>query len=103
MMNAAFLKTDIYSRLRDLLLRKTIAAAPKETGFKKGDTISAGDLDAVTKRGLWRQIAITDETVMAEIEMMSKTFDEAVDNLKERFESPKLKNCSVGMNCPQAL
>jgi DNA-directed RNA polymerase subunit beta len=96
------LEDGYYSRLRDLLLRKTIAAAPKETGFKKGDTISAGDLDAVTKRGLWRQIAITDETVMAEIEMMSKTFDEAVDNLKERFES-KVEKLQRGDELPPGV
>ncbi len=39
------------------------------------------------KRGLWRQIAVADETRMEEIEAMSKTFDAAIDDLKHRFEN----------------
>ncbi|HBR69809.1 MAG TPA: DNA-directed RNA polymerase subunit beta, partial [Rhodospirillaceae bacterium] len=81
------LEDGFYGRLRDILIGNTVVTAPKETKFKKGEKILAADIDAIEKRGLWRQIAIENEKRMAEIEAMSKTFDAAVDNIKERFEN----------------
>jgi DNA-directed RNA polymerase subunit beta len=76
-----------YGRLLQLLDGQTVASAPKDAKLKKGDVLTAASLHDIEKRGIWRQIAITDETLMEEIEAMSKTFDEAVDNIKERFEN----------------
>ena len=76
-----------YGRLEQLLTGQTVAKAPKDAKLKKGTKLKKADLEAVEKRGLWRQIAIEDEKVMEEIEAMSKTFDDAVDDLKERFEN----------------
>ena len=76
-----------YGRLEQLLTGQTVAKAPKEAKLKKGTKLKKADLEGVEKRGLWRQIAIENEKVMEEIEAMSKTFDDAVDNLKERFEN----------------
>ncbi len=81
------LEDGFYGRLRDILAGGVVVSAPKDAKLKKGAKIMAADLDGIEKRGLWRQIAIENEKRMAEIEAMSKAFDEAVDNLKERFEN----------------
>ncbi len=80
------LEDGYYSRLEELFIGKEIVSVPKGVKLKKGDKIKAADLEAIEKRGQWRQINITDEKTMAEIEAMGKTFDDAVDNLKKRFE-----------------
>ena len=80
------LEDGFFSRLNDLLKGQTVASAPKDTKLKKGTKLDAKALEDI-KRGLWREIAIENEKVMSEIEAMSKTFDEAIDNLKARFES----------------
>jgi len=74
-----------YGRLEGLLTGQIVATAQKDTGVKKGDTIDKASLEG-TKRGLWRQIAVEDESVMEKIEDMSKTFDDAIDEIKARFE-----------------
>jgi DNA-directed RNA polymerase subunit beta len=76
-----------YGRLAQLLDGQTVASAPKDAKMKKGAVITAATLNDIEKRGIWRQIAIENETLMEEIEAMSKTFDDAVDNIKERFEN----------------
>ncbi len=75
-----------YGRLGEMLEGQKIASAPRESSLKKG-TIIAKDALADVKRGLWRQLAVEDENRMEEIEAMSKTFDAAIDDLKERFEN----------------
>ncbi|MCB9963691.1 MAG: DNA-directed RNA polymerase subunit beta [Rhodospirillales bacterium] len=80
------LEDGFFGRLKDLLNGQTVVSAPKDTGMKKGATLNYAGLDEV-KRGLWREIAIEDEKIMSEIEAMSRTFDEAIDNLKQRFEN----------------
>lgn len=81
------LEDGFYSRLEELLIGQDLASAPKDVSIKKGTTLKATDLSSVEKRGLLRQVSVVDEKVMAEIEVIGRTFDEAVDNLKERFES----------------
>ncbi len=80
------LEDGFYSHLEDVLIGKKVASAPKGCGLKKGDEISKEALYSIEKRGIWRQIAVEDETSMSEIEAMSRAFDDAVDNLKQRFE-----------------
>ena len=81
------LEDGFYGRLRDLLTGQTVTSAPKDAKLKKGTKLKASDLDAVEKRGLWRQVAVENEKRMEEIEAMSKTFDDAVDGIKARFEN----------------
>ena len=81
------LEDGFYGRLADLLSGQSVAKTPKEVKLKKGTKIKKADLEAIEKRGLWRQIAVESDKVMEEIEAMSKTFDDAVDNIKERFEN----------------
>ncbi|MGH1456735.1 MAG: DNA-directed RNA polymerase subunit beta [Alphaproteobacteria bacterium] len=80
------LEDGFYGRLAQMLDGQTVATAPKGESLKKGTKITQAELDGM-KRGLWRQIAVADETRMEEIEAMMKTFDAAVDDIKERFEN----------------
>jgi DNA-directed RNA polymerase subunit beta len=81
----AILEGGYYNRLQDLLVGQEVTSAPKGT-LKKGAKITAKDLEGL-QRGQWRQIAIANDKQMTEIEAMGKTFDEAIDNLMNRFES----------------
>ncbi len=80
------LEDGFYGRLAQMLEGQTVATGPKGESLKKGAVITQTALDDM-KRGLWRQVAVKDEKRMEEIEAMSKTFDDAVDDLKERFEN----------------
>ena len=92
-----------YSRIKELLVGQKIANAPKGvSGLNKGDKITDAMLDAVEKRGLWRQIGVENEKAMAEIEAVGKTFDDAVDNLKARFES-KVEKLQRGDELPPGV
>jgi len=82
----SILENGFYNHLKDLLVGQTVAAVPKGINLKKGEKLKAADLDEL-KRGQWRQLAIENEKTMAQIEGMGKTFDEAIDNLKQRFEN----------------
>ena len=91
-----------YSRLQELLIGQKVASAPKGGDLKKGDAINAAALASFEKRGLWRQITVTDDTVMSEIEAVGQTFDDAVDNLKARFES-KVEKLQRGDELPPGV
>ncbi len=81
------LEDGFYGRLEQLLSGQTVVSAPKDAKLKKGTKLTVKDLHAIEKRGLWRQIAVEKEKVMSDIEAISKSFDDAVDNIKERFEN----------------
>ncbi len=75
-----------YGRLAEMLEGQKVASAPRDSSVKKGSVITKVALEDM-KRGIWRQLAVADETRMEEIEAMSKTFDTAIDDLKDRFEN----------------
>jgi DNA-directed RNA polymerase subunit beta len=92
-----------FSRIKELLIGQVVATAPKGvSGINKGDKITASLLDGIEKRGLWRQIGVENEKAMTEIEAVGKTFDDAVDNLKERFES-KVEKLQRGDELPPGV
>ncbi|MCB1784279.1 MAG: DNA-directed RNA polymerase subunit beta, partial [Alphaproteobacteria bacterium] len=95
------LEDGFYGHLRDMLIGQKVASAPKDVKLKKGSDIKADDLEGI-KRGLWRQIAVEDETRMEEIEAMSKTFDDAVDDIKDRFEN-KVEKLQRGDELPPGV
>ncbi len=97
----AILEDGFYARLGDMLQGQAYASGPKDLKIKKGDKIKKADLESV-KRGLWRQIDVQNEERMAEIEAMSETFDDAVDNLKHRFES-KVEKLQRGDELPPGV
>jgi DNA-directed RNA polymerase subunit beta len=73
-----------YGRMREVLVGKSVVK-PIE-GLKKGEKITAAELDA-TKRAEWREIVVTDEKTMSDIESMGQTFDRAIEDLTQRFEN----------------
>jgi len=96
------LEDGFYTRLREMLQGQAFASGPKEMkSVKKGERIKLPDLDDV-KRGLWRQVGVQNESRMAEIEAMSKTFDDAVDALKARFEN-KVEKLQRGDELPPGV
>jgi DNA-directed RNA polymerase subunit beta len=97
----AILENGFYNHLRDLMIGQTVASAPKGIDVKKGEKLKGETLDAL-KRGQWRQIALENEKTMAQIEGMGKTFDEAIDNLKQRFEN-KVEKLQRGDELPPGV
>ena len=95
------LEDGFYGRLKELLNGQKVVSTPKDVKIKKGTTLNFAELDEI-KRGLWRQIAIEDEKVMAEIEGTTKTFDEMIDDLKQRFES-KIEKLQRGDELPPGV
>jgi DNA-directed RNA polymerase subunit beta len=95
------LEEGFFGRMQELLTGQVAAAPIKDTKVKKGDKIKTSDLEEM-KRGLWRDIAVENDKIMAEIEAMSKTFDDAVDNLKERFEN-KVEKLQRGDELPPGV
>ena len=65
----SILERATYARLKDLLVGQTFAKGPKE--FDKGIVINH-DLLESQKPSLWRQIVISDDEVMKEIEALKK-------------------------------
>jgi DNA-directed RNA polymerase subunit beta len=59
-----------------------VAKGPK--GVKKGTTVDA-DLLKEQPRGLWWEIALQDEKAMSHVEAIRRQYDDARENLKQRF------------------
>ena len=95
------LEDGFFGRLREVLNGKTVSKAPKEAGLAKGDKLSTKSLDDI-KRGLWREIIVDNDKTMEDIEAMGKTFDAAVDDLKERFEN-KVEKLQRGDELPPGV
>jgi DNA-directed RNA polymerase subunit beta len=73
-----------YDRIKELMVNKFANSGPK--GFEKGSKITEVVL-AEYNPAQWRQFVLKDDKVQDDIEAMSKTFDEAINLLKKRFES----------------
>lgn len=69
-----------------MLIGQKLRRPLKALDLKKGSALTAADLEAIEKRGLWRQIGVEDEAVMAELEAIGKSIDAAVDDVKARFD-----------------
>jgi DNA-directed RNA polymerase subunit beta len=80
------MESGFFARLSDMLVGEKVASAPKGESLKKGNVIEKSHLDGMA-RGYWRQIAVENDEKMAEIEAVGRTFDDAVDDLQERFEN----------------
>jgi len=80
----AIQERSFYSRLRERLLNQKAAGGFK--GVKAGTVITDEVLNQFA-RATWRQIAVQDDAVAAEIEALKREFDAAVERLQKRFES----------------
>ena len=95
------LESGFYSRIKEMLVGQTVATATKGIEVKKGAVLDDATLESL-KKGQWRQIPVTDETVMSDLEAMGKTFDEAIENLKQRFEN-KVEKLQRGDELPPGV
>ena len=87
------------NRLREKLLGRRAAGGFK--GIKSGTEITEEVL-AEHPRGAWRNIAVQDDQVMAEIETLKREFDAAVGRLQARFDA-KVEKLQRGDELPPGV
>ena len=87
------------NRMREKLLNRKAAAGFK--GIKAGTPIT-DEVLAEHPRGAWRNIAVTDDAVMAEIETLKREFDTAVQRLQARFDG-KVEKLQRGDELPPGV
>ena len=95
----AILERNIYSRLSDLLLGQDVLSGPK--------TVSAGDkldgsLLASLSKGLWWQIAISDDFTTSKIEALNSQYEEQRKTLQDRYED-KVEKVRRGDDLPPGV
>ena len=79
----AILDRNTYGRLHEMLLNKQIAKAPK--GYEASSKVTEALLDELP-RAKWWEIALVNDTAMADVEGLKKLYDENRDRLQARFE-----------------
>ncbi len=87
------------NRLREKLLGHKAAGGFK--GIKAGTVLTA-EVVGEHPRGAWRNIGVQDDAVMAEIEVLKREFDAAVQRLQQRFES-KVEKLERGDELPPGV
>ncbi|NMJ40474.1 DNA-directed RNA polymerase subunit beta [Roseomonas sp. JC162] len=95
----AIQERSFYSRLRERMLNKKASGGFK--GVKAGTVITDEVLDQFAK-ATWRQIGVSDDAAMAEIEALKREFDAAVEKLQKRFES-KVEKLQRGDELPPGV
>jgi DNA-directed RNA polymerase subunit beta len=95
----AILERNIFGRMRTILTDKAAAKAPK--GILVGAVLTSDVLDGVS-RGLWWQIAVKDDAVMAEIEALRKQYDDGKERLTKRFDD-KVEKLQRGDELPPGV
>jgi DNA-directed RNA polymerase subunit beta len=78
----AILERNIFSRLSEILLHKTVASGPK--GLAADTKITQAVIDAIPRHQWW-QIGLRNERAMAEIEALRKQYEESKHRLDKRF------------------
>jgi DNA-directed RNA polymerase subunit beta len=78
----AILERNIFSRLQEMLLHKTVAHGPK--GMAPDSKITPAVLEAIAKHQWW-QIGLRNEKAQGEIEGLRKQYDESKSRLDKRF------------------
>ena len=87
------------NRMREKLLGRKASGGFK--GIKAGTQITEEVL-AEHPRGAWRNIGVSDDQVMAEIETLKREFDEAVKRLQARFDG-KVEKLQRGDELPPGV
>jgi DNA-directed RNA polymerase subunit beta len=93
------LERSFYARLKQLLLGKKVVSGPK--GVRAGQVV-ADDMLVELHASAWRNIAIEDDAVMADVESLKRSFDAQVDKLQERFEN-KVEKLQRGDELPPGV
>ena len=87
------------NRMREKLLNRKASAGFK--GIKSG-TVITDEVLAEHPRGAWRNIAVSDDAVMAEIETLKREYDDAVRRLQARFDG-KVEKLQRGDELPPGV
>ncbi len=95
----AILERNIYGRLKELLLGKIALSGSKS--FKSGGRVTDTVLAELTQ-GQWWQIALKNESAMADIEQLKAQYDEAIKRLQDRFDN-KVDKLQSGDELPPGV
>ncbi|MBB4285869.1 DNA-directed RNA polymerase subunit beta [Roseospira goensis] len=95
----AILEGSFSAQLKEILLGKTVVSGPR--GMKAGVAVTEELLGQFTP-GQWRQIAVDDDTVMAEVEARKKTFEESIERIHARFDD-KVEKLQRGDELPPGV
>ncbi|WP_395825964.1 DNA-directed RNA polymerase subunit beta [Elstera sp.] len=95
----AILERSFNGRLKELLLGQTIASGPR--GVKAGAIVDTETLAGLTP-GQWRQIAVSDDKVLDDLEALKKQMDASIDRLNKRFEN-KVEKLQRGDELPPGV
>src|SRR6187455_2269949 len=79
----AILNRATFARLKEMLLKQTVTAAPKS--MKKGATIDQASLEATEKHDWWK-IAVKGDARQADLEALKAQYDEAAAVINRKFE-----------------
>ncbi len=93
------LENNFYDRLKAALLGQTATAGSKRV--EAGTVLSEEILNDIPA-SQWRKIAVEDDSVMTDIEQMSKVFDAGIEKLQERFEN-KVEKLQRGDEMPPGV
>ena len=93
------LENNFYDRLKAALLGQTATAGSKRV--EAGTVLSEEILNDIPA-SQWRKIAVEDDSVMTDIEQMSKVFDADIEKLQERFEN-KVEKLQRGDEMPPGV
>ena len=95
----AILEGSFSAQLKDLLMDRTVVSGPK--GMASGGPVTDELLSRFTP-GQWRQIAVDDDAVMAEVEARKKTYEESIQRIQDRFED-KVEKLQRGDELPPGV
>ena len=95
----AILERSFFARLKQSLLGHKVVSGPR--GVKAGQAVSEAML-AELHTSAWRNIAVDDDAAMADVESLTRTFDQAVERLQERFEN-KVEKLQRGDELPPGV
>ncbi|MGN0903885.1 MAG: DNA-directed RNA polymerase subunit beta [Alphaproteobacteria bacterium] len=95
----AILEGNFYDRLKTALLGQKATTGAKNV---EAGTVLTEDVLNGMPASQWRKIAVEDDTVMADIEQMSKVFDASIEHLQGRFEN-KVEKLQRGDEMPPGV
>ncbi|TPW35013.1 DNA-directed RNA polymerase subunit beta [Oecophyllibacter saccharovorans] len=95
----AIQERSFYNRLKERLLGQVVAAGVK--GIKAGTEVTP-ELLAEQPRGTWRHISVTEPSVNAEVETLTREFDEALKRINARFDN-KVEKLQRGDELPPGV
>jgi len=93
------LERSFFARLKQQIIGRKIVSGPR--GVRAGLVLDDETLNALHPSA-WRNIAIEDDAVMADVEQLKRAFDQQVEKLQERFEN-KVEKLQRGDELPPGV